>query len=973
MSNKEIQYTFLNFSNTNIFIQKEPIVNRLEFLVISRDNIKKNSIIVFDDYNNLPDFKITRTIHALLGSIRILNSYYLVIVTDSVVVCDINGRKIYLITDIELLELNDLNSEKVDEIELFKKNIINEYLSGFYYSYDFDMTNNFQSHQFLEIKSLKFNKEVRRQFNTHFDSSNKSYLWNNCLIDNFLTKDVNKKVSSSVDFLRMNSSCIEKYGSIDQSNELIDQCFKWIPYLIYGSVVEKTFFNEQNGKNYNYIIIARRSTSYVTKAVSNQGLDKYSKVSNFIEIEQILIKNDTNFLVASSLSLISSTPIAYNLITKRDKENCYSTTKYSFEISREFEILIDNLSKKFGDIFMINCINSESTQEKLLCKALEDVVKNSQCTQFKYFSVNYDSLSKFQDENYKLESFLLRKLSSIAEYFNYYLVDSRLFEVNEKQNGIFYTTNCTFDLRQEKIHTILAFKSFNYLLYACDIASDKTSIDTLDINNLNEQPLIDMIPNRLTKFKSEFRSTPSLLEIFKDLWKKTFKKLKNQFNNETHEPNKSNLPCINKYDLALVRQQKIALPISKENKNVIGFLSGEIKSLTLDEYKSIIYKRINDYSMKFCKSQNLRVFINTFNCNTEYPNGKDNYKGLLAPLVNLSKESLPDILMFGFQEIINLKPVNVIFDSGDNVLEIWKKYLKSEIKESIEKENYTCIYSNKLVGLLLIIFVKESISHNVKFKDADIIKLGFGGVFGNKGGILFRFNYMLTSIAFACCHLEAGSNKRQERTQQIELLVSKELKSKNIYNKIESHDDYVLANIHSNNYLQKLSDHDVLFLFGDLNYRVEHKFEDAMDLIMSNNINQLLAEDQLNKYGYTKNLNEGEITFPPTYKFAKGTSVYTEKKMRTPSWCDRILYKANQSIDNQIKVVDYNYISNVVVSDHKPVYGIYDIKVFEENSLIDNYLFDLRKEKMNYILSVKEKTFEVFEDSELSIHYKLIK
>jgi hypothetical protein len=36
---------------------------------------------------------------------------------------------------------------------------------------------------------------------------------------------------------------------------------------------------------------------------------------------------------------------------------------------------------------------------------------------------------------------------------------------------------------------------------------------------------------------------------------------------------------------------------------------------------------------------------------------------------------------------------------------------------------------------------------------------------------------------------------------------------------------------------------------------------------------------------------EGKINFPPTYKFKVGGQEYDAEKVRTPSWCDRILWR----------------------------------------------------------------------------------
>ena len=66
-------------------------------------------------------------------------------------------------------------------------------------------------------------------------------------------------------------------------------------------------------------------------------------------------------------------------------------------------------------------------------------------------------------------------------------------------------------------------------------------------------------------------------------------------------------------------------------------------------------------------------------------------------------------------------------------------------------------------------------------------------------------------------------------------------------------------------------------------------------------------------------IEEGEIKFPPTYKYVKKTNSYNISK-KVPSWTDRILYKSNE----KLKMLLYDRI-NINLSDHKPVVGFFEI------------------------------------------------
>lgn len=67
---------------------------------------------------------------------------------------------------------------------------------------------------------------------------------------------------------------------------------------------------------------------------------------------------------------------------------------------------------------------------------------------------------------------------------------------------------------------------------------------------------------------------------------------------------------------------------------------------------------------------------------------------------------------------------------------------------------------------------------------------------------------------------------------------------------------------------------------------------------------------------------EGEINFPPTYKYDKRSQIYdSSKKQRVPSWCDRILWKRNPKVFLQY----FDSIQSIDFSDHRPVFAQFEI------------------------------------------------
>lgn len=128
-----------------------------------------------------------------------------------------------------------------------------------------------------------------------------------------------------------------------------------------------------------------------------------------------------------------------------------------------------------------------------------------------------------------------------------------------------------------------------------------------------------------------------------------------------------------------------------------------------------------------------------------------------------------------------------------------------------------------------------------------------------------------------------------------------------------------------------ITDHEICILDGDLNYRIDTMGRDTVvKAIKSNNLAKLLERDQLlvskrrNAGFRLRPFNEQPITFAPTYKYDVGTDRYdSSEKMRSPAWCDRILYKGV----GRMKQLEYRRHDGLRVSDHRPVSGIFRLRV----------------------------------------------
>eukprot|EP01027_Heterolobosea_sp_BB2_P023860 GEZU01035892.1.p2 GENE.GEZU01035892.1~~GEZU01035892.1.p2 ORF type:complete len:118 (-),score=6.11 GEZU01035892.1:365-718(-) len=89
----------------------------------------------------------------------------------------------------------------------------------------------------------------------------------------------------------------------------------------------------------------------------------------------------------------------------------------------------------------------------------------------------------------------------------------------------------------------------------------------------------------------------------------------------------------------------------------------------------------------------------------------------------------------------------------------------------------------------------------------------------------------------------------------------------------------------------------------------------------------MLSADQLiieMKLGNVfKGFHEGKISFAPTYRYNRGDRTFSTEKRRTPSYCDRILWKSFPGCPAM--QITYDSTPKVTTSDHSPVFAVFNV------------------------------------------------
>ncbi|KAG5438606.1 hypothetical protein PCANB_002712 [Pneumocystis canis] len=768
----------------------------------------------------------SKVVYGCMGLISIEDNIFICLITGYSQVATLRATEtVNRIHDVEFLCLNSFSCD-----HFFRNVSENSVESNISELFDSFSKQNEPEHPCESIRKLLI------EFDFNIDKSDDQFLWNSYMISELLV---------------FRSRLIESEKSaLDKGRFLV-----YLPYLkilqllrkqVYvirgfvGTVVCKVgsvlstliLISRLSYKKAGKIYILWKRAYIIGTRFNSRGIDDDGNVANFVETETLLIINHFCF---SFCQIRGSVPVFW-------EQEGIQMFGQKVEITRPFEAThtsfekhFNSLINKYGYVHIVNLL-CQNGGEKLLLNSYRQHIDSLKGDLFHLICCSeFDFHAEVKNGGYDQASKVLYYVDDNIKNFSYYLEDMRKRNIILQQNGVF-RTNCLDCLdRTNLVQALVSKASVILFLKYLEIHPGIFPWSEHSTVWADNGDALSRIYAGTGALKSGFtrRGKMSIVSVLEDATKSVSRMYVNNFQDKGRQLS---------IDLLLgrlVNQKSVRIydPIN-------DFVTMELK------------KRINEFSTM----KDISIFVSTFNLN-----GKKRTDDLSLWLFPNGREYKSDLVVIGFQEIIELTPQQIISVDSYN-----RKIWESDLYEVLNRDGneYVLLRSTQLVGSVLMVFVKESSVPFIKNVEGAIKKTGLKGMSGNKGAVSIRMDYGNTQICFVTAHFAAGRFNYDERNR------------------------------------------DYFTIENGLNFQRGRLYEnDQLNL-------QMISGSVFPYY------SESQIIFPPTYKFDNGTNNYnTSEKQRTPSWTDRILYKGSN-----LRQLSYNS-SPLTFSDHRPVYAHFQASV----------------------------------------------
>ncbi|CAH1403112.1 unnamed protein product [Nezara viridula] len=657
-----------------------------------------------------------------------------------------------------------------------------------------------------------------------------------------------------------------------------------------GSVEIRTVYvGARQGKA---VIISRLSSERTGTRFHVRGVNDEGHVANFVETEQAIYMEDS---VASYIQIRGSVPLFWEQTGVQVGQHKVKMSRGAAASEAAFNRHIYLLKERYGHQTIVNLLGTSQVGSKesegMLSNLFVQQLKMSGHNDIEHIIFDYHQEIKANPQNINK---LKDKLESYFKSYGIFYMKAN--EVWCEQNGTI-RTNCLDCLdRTNCVQTLIGLQVLG------------KQLEMLDLNEKQQS---------VTRFE----------EVFKQMWVDNGNEVSKiyagtgaiQGGSKFMDGARSAARTIQNNLLDTSKQEAIdVLLLGKGLNSNLAERGRTLLSANMQHLPNNIMSELCDRFFDFAEKMPIRVGIGTYNVNGGKHFRSVVYKDvsladwLLDAHVNSCDSDIPvDLYAIGFEEIVDLNASNIMAVSSENA-KAWAEELQKVISRD---RRYVLVTYIQLVGVCLFVFVRYELSPYLRDIAIDSVKTGFGGATGNKGGVAIRCTLYNTSITFICAHFAAGQSQVNERNSD--------------YNEISKKVTFPLGS--------NLKSQDYIIWCGDFNYRVDMDKEELKELLKENKLEYILQYDQLRVQkdaGNTfHNYNEGEITFPPTYKYDLFSDDYdTSEKCRAPAWTDRVLWKRRCHTEdlpddwNPGKLVFYGR-AELKQSDHRPIIAVIDLDV----------------------------------------------
>ena len=415
----------IHLTQDNFFVQQHSGRSD-EVLVIDRilGDVKLSGL------GSIPETAQKTICFGVIGSIRLIASFYLILIKSRQKVGVLNGHEIWRVESVELIPYinkEEILRENEKRFNYMSKKMIEDVLKteAFYFSYTADLTNSIQSQS---LPTYDVNSSL-------FERANARFTWNYFLLSNFKPR--------------------REMGS-------------FLLPIIHGFVSINA--TRVNNKQIEFGLVSRRSCLNAGTRFNVRGADENGNVANYVETEQFLIYQDFR---CSYVQIRGSIPIFWsqkpNL--KYKPSIVISETKNHLDVCQKH---LNGVFTSFENQVLINLVNqhgSEGNLEKAFCETVKMIAHPN----LKYEA--FDFHKQCGQDRWDRLSILINRLANDQDLYGFFCVNKN-GNLISSQKGVF-RTNCIDCLdRTNVVQGLLAKRILHIQLIKLNIIGENEAIES---------------------------------------------------------------------------------------------------------------------------------------------------------------------------------------------------------------------------------------------------------------------------------------------------------------------------------------------------------------------------------------------------------------------------------------------------------------------------------------------------------------